>query len=93
MKYISDVDLKNITASGAKGELMGSFFSIEGKETKTGLEKRIISVDFPMKCPVIAVAGGKVKISAIASLLRSGRIQGLVTDESAALGVIELLRS
>jgi DNA-binding transcriptional regulator LsrR (DeoR family) len=91
MKYISDEDLKNVTDSGAKGELMGSFFSIDGKKIKTGLEKRIVAVEFPMKCPVIAVAGGIIKAEAIVSLLRSGILQGLVTDETAALEVLKLL--
>jgi DNA-binding transcriptional regulator LsrR (DeoR family) len=91
MQYISGEDLKNILVSGVSGELMGNFYSIEGKRILTGLEDRIISVEFPMKCPVIAVAGGNEKVHAIVSVLRSGCIQGLVTDEETARGVLEVL--
>lgn len=92
MEYISDEDYKTITSSGAEGEILGRYFSMDGKIKNTGTEKRVISVDFPMRCPVIATAGGLGKSRAIVSVIRSGWIQGLVTDEKAALGVLELLR-
>jgi DNA-binding transcriptional regulator LsrR (DeoR family) len=91
MQYISDEDIRNIEAAGAEGELMGDFFTIDGKKIKTGLENRIIAVDMPMKCPVIAVAGGAEKVNAIVSVLRSGMIQGLVIDEKTAQGVLKIL--
>jgi len=51
---------------------------------ESSITKRLISVDFPMKCPVIGVARGKNKILPILGAIRSGFIQGLVVNESVA---------
>jgi len=93
MKYITKEDFKRISNSNAEGELMGRYFAIDGKQVFVGIEKKIISIDFPMKCPVIGVAGGKDKERAIVSILRSGWLQGLVTDEDTACAVLKMLKA
>jgi DNA-binding transcriptional regulator LsrR (DeoR family) len=90
MKYITEEDVKIISASNVESEIMGRCFTIDGKMVPTGIEKRIISVDFPMECPVIGIAGGKDKEKAIVGALRSGWFQGLVTDEDTAKGILDL---
>jgi DNA-binding transcriptional regulator LsrR (DeoR family) len=92
MKYITEEDFKIISESNAEGEIMGRYFTIDGKIVPTGIENRIISVEFPMECPVIGIAGGKNKEKAILSALCSGWLQGLVTDESTAKGILTLMR-
>jgi DNA-binding transcriptional regulator LsrR (DeoR family) len=91
INIIAKTDFKKILDGGAIGEILGHFFTIDGSFIHTGLEKRIISVNFPMKCPVIGVAGGPDKIKAIAGALRSGWLQGLVTDENTAKGLVKIL--
>lgn len=93
MKYITREDFRRITESRAEGEIMGRYFSIEGKQVPVGIEERIISVQFPMQCPVIGIAGGMDKDKAIVSALRSGWLQGLVTDEHTAQGILKILRA
>ncbi|MDR1863441.1 MAG: hypothetical protein LBQ67_05915 [Treponema sp.] len=92
LKYITDEDYKQIVSSNAVGEIIAHYFTIDGKIKPTKIDDRLISVDFPMKCPVIAAAGGLKKVGAIAGAIRSGFIQGLVTDEKTALALIEKLR-
>lgn len=90
-KYISEDDYKHIVSSNAVGEIIAHYFTLDGKITRTQIDARLISVDFPMKCPVIAAAGGPAKIRSIAGAIRSGFIQGLVTDEKTAEAVIKIL--
>jgi DNA-binding transcriptional regulator LsrR (DeoR family) len=93
MKYTTEEDFKAISGSNAESEILGRYFTIDGEMVFTGIEERIISVDFPMECPVIGIAGGKNKEKAIVGALRSGWIQGLVTDEHTANGILELMRA
>jgi DNA-binding transcriptional regulator LsrR (DeoR family) len=90
-KYISEDDYKHIVSSNAVGEIIAHYFTLDGKITHTQIDDRLISVDFPMKCPVIAAAGGPAKIRSIVGAIRSGFIQGLVTDEKTAEAVIKIL--
>jgi DNA-binding transcriptional regulator LsrR (DeoR family) len=85
--YITDEDYKSILASGATGEILGHYFALNGEPRRTVINDRLIAVDFPMKCPVLAAAGGSAKTRA----LRSGCVQGLVTDEKTAEAVLKML--
>jgi DNA-binding transcriptional regulator LsrR (DeoR family) len=93
MKYITEEDFKIISRSNVESEIMGRYFTIDGKMAPTGIEKRIISVDFPMECPVIGIAGGKDKVKAIVGALYSGWFQGLVTDEDTAREILKLIHA
>ncbi|GMQ62192.1 sugar-binding transcriptional regulator [Vallitalea maricola] len=67
----------------AVGEICAHFFDINGKEIKTPLDERVISVELEdfFKIPMrIGVAGLKSKIPAILGALRGGYINSLVTD-------------
>jgi DNA-binding transcriptional regulator LsrR (DeoR family) len=92
MKYITNKDYKKISQSNAEGEIIGHYLTIDGKQVMVGIEDRLISVEFPMRSPVIGVAGGQDKEKAIVSALRSGWLQGLVTDENTASGVLQILQ-
>ena len=82
--YISDTELDTVKKNGAVGEIIGHYYDIDGKIVPSTISERLISVDFPMKCPVIGVAGGKNKLLPILGAIKSGFIQGLVINESIA---------
>jgi DNA-binding transcriptional regulator LsrR (DeoR family) len=92
-KYISDDDYKSIMACNVEGEILGHYFTIDGTVKPTIIDDRLISVDLPMKCPVLAAAGGPAKIRVITGAIRSGLIQGLVTDEKTAIAVTAMLKT
>ena len=89
--YITAEEYKKITSSGSVGEICGNFFTADGERVQTDIEDRLISVDFPMACPVIGVAGGEEKILPIVGGIRSGLIQGLVCDDLTVKEVIKIL--
>ena len=89
MGYISGKESESMIQAGCVGEIIGNYFTIKGHKVSTSTDKRLISVKFPMKCPVIGVAGGTKKIKAIIGALNSGLIQGLVTDERTAEEVLQ----
>ena len=91
--FISSEEAEDIADRGAVGEILGRFFDVEGRRVPTILEDRVIAVEMPMKCPMMAVAYGKEKILSIVGAIRGGFIQGLVTDERTALAVLRFLSS
>lgn len=92
MGYISSKESDSIIQSGCVGEIIGNYFTIDGHKVSTSIDKRLISVKFPMKCPVIGVAGGAKKVRAIVGAMKSGLIQGLVTDERTAEEILQIFR-
>lgn len=91
--FISAEEAADIAARGAVGELLGRFFDSDGKRVPTVLEDRVIAVEMPMRCPLIAVAYGKEKVMAIVGAIKGGFIKGLITDERTALAVLKYLAS
>jgi DNA-binding transcriptional regulator LsrR (DeoR family) len=90
--YITKDDYKQILSQNVEGEILGHYFTINGKIKPTKIDSRLISVKFPMKGPVIASAGGSAKVRSIVGALRTGLIQGLVTDEDTAISTIKMLK-
>ena len=93
MSNITAPELQSIDTSGCIGEINGNYFTIEGEIVRSTVTERVIAVKFPMRCPVIAAAGGSKKVVSIVGAIRSGLIQGLITDEQTAEEVIAILRS
>jgi DNA-binding transcriptional regulator LsrR (DeoR family) len=93
MEFTRKEERDRIAKTDAVGEILGHYFTIRGEVVHTGIEDRIISVDFPMKCPVIGIAGMPNKIKAITGALRTGWLNGLVTDENTAMGILKLLKT
>ncbi len=83
---IEKSEIEDIKNSGGVGELLGHFFDAEGKPIETTLSDRTftLSRDDLKNRRIVAVAGGKVKVEAIRSVLRSGFVSGLITDEKTA---------
>jgi DNA-binding transcriptional regulator LsrR (DeoR family) len=79
-------EMAEAVAAGAVGELVGNFFAADGRLLATGLSARTLAV--PLAAPgtrgMVAIAGGREKLAAVAAVLRSGQLSGLITDEATA---------
>ena len=79
-------EIDEIRAAGGVGEMMGHFFDADGRVLDTTLTARTLSasLDEPGDSRMVVIAGGADKVEAIRAALRSGRLQGLITDEVTA---------
>ncbi|MEM5468237.1 sugar-binding transcriptional regulator [Celeribacter marinus] len=83
---IEQSEIHEISAAGAAGELLGSFFSAQGRSLETTLTARTLAVPCLSggQDQVVALAGGPDKVAAIRAVLSSGCLSGLITDEKTA---------
>lgn len=88
---IEHAEIDEIKRDGGTGELLGHFFDEHGKPVETALSDRTIALTREQLKGrrIVAVAGGKVKIRAIRSVLASGYLSGLITDERTACALVE----
>jgi DNA-binding transcriptional regulator LsrR (DeoR family) len=79
-------EMRDICRRGGVGELLGHFFDAAGRRFETGLSNRTMTLDLESlrKRRVVAIGGGPIKVKAIAAVLASGCLQGLITDERSA---------
>lgn len=70
----------------ACGEILGHFFARDGRPVETELSARALSLtlDELAGTRLVAIAGGEDKVDAIAAVLRSRLLHGLITDEVTA---------
>ncbi len=87
---VSPGEVEALLAAGAAGEMLGHYFDARGRHIETSLHDRVISV-LPQGagrdgkgCLFVGVAGGEMKVAAIRAVLRSGLLDGLITDEPTA---------
>jgi DNA-binding transcriptional regulator LsrR (DeoR family) len=87
---IEPAEIEEIAAAGGVGELLGHFFDAEGRILLTTLTGRTLAASFgkPGAHRIVAVAGGTEKIAAIAAVLMSHRLTGLITDEATAKALV-----
>ena len=87
---IEQDEIREVKAQGGVGELLGHFFNDAGVSLETALTARTLSVKLSdlKKSRIVAVAGGKEKTRAIGSILMSGFLSGLITDERTANALI-----
>jgi DNA-binding transcriptional regulator LsrR (DeoR family) len=84
-------EMEEIRRKGGVGELLGHFFDDAGKAVETTLSNRALALareDISNR-RIVAVAGGKVKVRAIKSVLEGRYLKGLVTDERTARSLVE----
>jgi DNA-binding transcriptional regulator LsrR (DeoR family) len=88
---IETSEIEEIEAGGGVGELLGHFFDARGRPVETALSHRTftLSREELKDRRTVAIAGGKVKTDALASVLESGLLRGLITDEKTAQVLME----
>ncbi len=87
---IEPAEIADVKEKGGVGELLGHFFDREGRVIETALTARTLSIDLYASpdTKFVAVAGGDEKTGAIRSVLMSGRLNGLITDERTATALV-----
>lgn len=87
--------MKDLQQAGAVGEILGHFVDAQGKLVATPLTRRLMSVPFESLRgkKVVAVGGGMQKVRAMAAVLASGVLTGLIIDERAAAALLAGARS
>lgn len=90
---ISGPEMQELKRAGGVGELLGHFFDAEGRAFEAGLSTRVLALgrDDLRNRRIVAVAGGKIKRRAMRSVLLSGFLTGLITDERTARALVEEL--
>jgi DNA-binding transcriptional regulator LsrR (DeoR family) len=84
-------EMEETRGNGAVGELLGHFFDAAGKPVATTVSSRALALareDIANR-RIVAVAGGKVKVRAIKSVLEGRYLKGLITDERTARSLVE----
>ncbi len=85
-QMIDLAEIGEVKRLGGSGEMLGHFFNADGKPIETALAARTISLglDRLEGRRIVAIAGGKEKACAIRSVLMTGCLSGLITDERTA---------
>jgi DNA-binding transcriptional regulator LsrR (DeoR family) len=84
----SDVD--SVLASGACSEILGHFFTSDGTHVPNAVSDRAMAprIEDLQSHKIVALAGGTSKTQAVRSILNSGLLYGLITDEATARRLI-----
>lgn len=94
--FMTALQIHELRAKGAVGDMMGRFFDIRGRPVQTELNERIMALDLEdlrrIK-PAIAVAGGPDKVEAILGAIRGGYVDVLIVDDRTAGAVLEFDRA
>ncbi|MCS0502793.1 sugar-binding transcriptional regulator [Ancylobacter mangrovi] len=89
--FLTPEELREIQQLGAAGEVAGWIFDEEGRYLDLSINRRMTGVRVPETSadrPVIGITAGASKVVAATAALRSGIINGLVTDEPTARGIL-----
>jgi lsr operon transcriptional repressor len=95
MGYLQPEDVSRLHDQGVVGDILGQFFDAGGNVVELPIHDRRIGIDLPdlTRIPkVIGVAGGLHKADAILGALHGGFLDVLVTNELAAIRLLELER-
>ncbi|MFB2565682.1 sugar-binding transcriptional regulator [Rhizobium sp. IMFF44] len=84
-------EIKEITAAGGVGEILGHFFDADGNILETTLTSRTLSASLPRTKSerLVALSGGLPKVEAIRAVLKSRCLYGLITDEKTAQALLK----
>ncbi|OON38621.1 ERI operon repressor [Izhakiella australiensis] len=87
---LQEDEIRDISASGGVGEILGHFVDKKGYLVNTQLTSRTlaVSLDPNRKQRIVAIAGGSGKIEAIRAVLCGGILHGLITDELTATALL-----
>lgn len=83
-------EIKEVTAAGGVGEILGHFFDADGNIIETTLTARTLSASLPRSKEerLVALSGGLPKVEAIRAVLKSRCLYGLITDERTARALL-----
>jgi lsr operon transcriptional repressor len=93
--YLSADDARGLREHGVVGDILGQFFDADGHVVELPIHGRRIGIDLSdlARIPkVVGVAGGRHKAEAILGALHGGFLNVLVTNELAAIRLLELER-
>jgi len=96
MGYLEALDVRELSDHHVVGDILGQFFDASGSVVRLPIHDRRIGIDLSdlAQIPkVVGVAGGLHKVEAILGALRGGFLDVLVTNELAALRLLELERA
>ncbi|ENN85634.1 putative erythritol operon transcriptional regulator [Rhizobium freirei PRF 81] len=84
-------EIREVTAAGGVGEILGHFFDADGNILETTLTARTLSASLPRskKERLVALAGGLPKVEAIRAVLKNRCLYGLITDERTARALLK----
>lgn len=84
-------EIDDVKRAGGVGELLGHFFNADGEPFETALSDRALALgrEDLRNRRIVALAGGKVKVPAVRSVLKSRYLTGLITDERTATALLE----
>lgn len=90
---ITPEEFRELERAGAVGEVLGRFVDVAGRPVEAEVNERALAVRLEdiQGRQVVAVAGGKNKPRAIAAVLESRVITGLITDEATAREIAGLI--
>jgi DNA-binding transcriptional regulator LsrR (DeoR family) len=88
--FITGPELAEMQAQGAAGEIAARAFDSAGRYLKGGTNSRVCAVEVVAEPGrlVIGIAAGPDKRTAIAAALKGGLVNGLITDERTAAGLL-----
>ncbi len=87
---IEPSEIDDVKRDGGVGEVLGHFFDRHGRPVETALSERMLGLgrEALEARRIVAIAGGKVKVGAIESILESRYLSGLITDEITARALV-----
>ena len=91
-RYLSVEELREMRRCGAVGDVCAHYYDINGRYLDIEVNRRTISVareDLAQIDLVIGVGGGEQKADSILGALRGGYVNVLITDDLAAVKVLE----
>lgn len=88
--FVTRAQLTEMQAKGAAGEIVGGVFDDEGRYIETPISALVggVRVEPARPVPVIGVASGPTKVTAIRAALRGRIVNCLVTDEPTAAALL-----
>ena len=86
---VTQADMAALHAAGAVGEMLGRYFDVSGRLVRTELHARVVAAPLETLNGLTAIAGGPAKRTAILAVLRSGLLDGLITDDATARFLLE----
>ena len=88
---ITPSEMHELERAGAVGDVLGRFYTVDGKSIHTSLDQRVLGLTLEQvrAIPlVVAVAYGRRKVDAVAGALGGGYLNALITDAETATALL-----